>query len=1032
MKYYLFFLILISTFFVLPVLAQNRIVQGVVKNDSGAIAGATVMEKGLSQNVAIANDYGRFKITLKGKSNILIFQAIGHVEQEVNVATNKTVEVTLHKSRQELEEVVVVGYGRQKKVTVTGATSAISGAEIRQNPSASLQNSLSGKLPGFFSQQRSGQPGADAADFYIRGVSTLAGGSSTPLILVDDIEFTYDQVSRLDPNEIESITILKDASTTAVFGIKGANGVMLITTRRGSIGKPQISLRSEAGMSQPTQMPTYLNAYESAKLFNQAKINDGLSAYFSDADLELYKNHQDPYGHPDNNWKKILFKDYSFQSRNNLDVSGGTEKVKYFISLGYLWQNGMLKNFGKSNDVNSDYYYKRYNYRSNLDIKVTKTTDLRVDLYGNVGETNSPYFNTANGITGSSAVFWEYSSFLTLSPFAYPIYNPNGSYGYSNRQEGRYNVGNIIARLNYGGYIRNFENNMNLVGTLNQKLDFLTKGLSVKGTVSYASSYNYNRDLNRQTDAYPQWIYNTATGVYTPKDASVYRVRRFFLMYNAGNTIRVVNLQGMLNYDRNFGKHHAYGLILANQNSKTTYQDGSLVTNYVPTNFRGFAFRTGYDYQQKYLLEFNAGYNGSDKFSGAKRYGLFPAVSGGWNMAEENFFKKNIKFISKFKIRASYGLVGSDQLPNGMKYAYQQTYSSGTGPSYGYADNTQQYVAEGTLANTQVTWEKEKKLDIGADMELMNKHVTATVDYFNDNRYDILTTRGTVSAIFGQTLPPVNLGKVNNRGMEAEVVYRDNIGKDFTFYIRANYSLAVNKIMFQDEPQAKYPWQQATGKSVGMIQEYRCIGFYKDQNDVNKSPHFASGNRPGDLKYADLNGDGIIDGYDMEYAGYPNLPNTNAGMGLGATYKNFSFSVLFQGAFNFNVRGVAEAIQAFGSNLLPVHQQAWTPALGDNARYPLLTLIAGTNESRAYPSSFWNISGNYIRLRNAEIGYTISSSFMKKLRISSGRVYLNGNNLLSWSKIQNLYQFDPEINTGTDRSNYPPQRIFNLGLTVTF
>jgi TonB-linked SusC/RagA family outer membrane protein len=1025
MKYYLYLLIFLSL--ASPVIAQNKVIVGTVKDDNGMVAGATITEKGTTNGTA-ADDQGRFRITLRGTGNILVIQAVGHETNELNIGGNTTVIITLKRTDNNLDE-VIVAYSKQKKVTLTGAISSVSGQEIRQNPSASLQNTLTGRLPGFFSQQRSGQPGLDGASFNIRGISTLADGNSNPLIVVDDIEFTYEQFSRIDPNEVESVSILKDASTTAVYGIKGANGVVLITTRRGRISKPRITVRSEASMNQPTILPKFENAYTTAKLYNQAKINDGQAPTFSDQDLELYKNGTDPIGHPDNNWRDVLFKDFSSQTRNNLDVVGGSERVKYFLSVGYLYQNGMVKNYGKASDVNSEFYYKRYNYRSNLDIKVTNTTDLRLDLYGNVNETNQPYVISANGIND---MFWEYMSFLTLSPYAYPIYNPNGSYGYSYKQPDRYNIGNVVARLSLGGYTRRFENNMNLITTINQRLDFITKGLSAKATVSYASSYIYNRDINRQTNDYPQFVYNTTTGVYTPKDANLYRVRRLFLVYDPGNTVRTVNVQAIVNYDRTFGDHHIFGLALLNQNTDMRYDNNNIPYSYIPSNFRGYSGRIGYDYKQKYLFEINAGYNGSERFISSKRYAWFPAVSAGWNISEENFFKNNIHFIDRFKIRGSYGMVGSDRLPANRRYSYEQVYNSGGGPSFGYQDNTQPQITEGTLANAEVTWEKEKKMNIGVDLELFNRKLTATFDYFDHNRSDILTTRGTVSAIFGQGLPPVNLGRVNNHGFEIELAYKGSIGQNLTWFVKGNYSFAKNRIEFMDEPLAKYPWQQATGNSVGMIQVYRWIGFYESEDDIDKSPKPAVRPRQGDLKYADLNGDGIIDAYDMEYSGYPNLPNSNAGFSFGATWKDFSFSLLFQGSFNFNVRGVAEAIQIFASNVQPLHLKTWTPELGNAAEYPRLTLVPGINEPRAYPSSFWFIPGDYIRLRNAEIGYNLPAKWMQKLKLASSRVYVNAYNLFSWSKIQDRYQFDPEINSGNDRSNYPPQRMLNLGLTVTF
>jgi TonB-linked SusC/RagA family outer membrane protein len=1010
------------------VMAQNQVVSGTVSDAIGPIVGASIKEKGLTTNGVVTDGKGNYTLRLKGTSGTIVVSFVGSTPKEVVVGNRKTVNIQLEDDVQGLEQVVVIGYGKQKKITLTGSMSTITGADIRQNPSASLQNTLVGRLPGFFSQQRSGAPGSDGATFFIRGISSYNGGSTTPLIIVDDIEYSPEQFAAIDANEVENISILKDAATTAIYGIKGANGVVVVTTRRGKLGTPQITFRSEYSVMQPTVMPEFLDAYESAKLYNQARANDGLAPRFTESDLQKYQDGSDPYGHPNNDWKKILFKDFSSQVKGNFDISGGTEKVKYFVSAGFLYQDGMLRNYGEEQGVNSNFYYNRYNYRSNLDIKATNTMDIRIDLYGNLGVTNT---NNIGSAFGYNDIFYDYVSFASLAPFNYPVYNPDGSFGYSKWQRDEnpnYNQNNIVGRITHYGYNRKYGNNMNLVANVNQKLDFITKGLSIKGVLSYASTYDYTRSMTR--DQFPSFIYNSDNITYEPRDPNIYRVRRYFIGYNAGSTIRNLTTQAILNYDRSFNSHHVYGTALTNINTVIKYNDNA-VYNFVPNNFKGYTGRVGYDYADKYLFQFNAAYNGSDRFVSKKKYGFFPAASAGWVVSNEKFWKDNVKFVDFLKFRGSYGIVGNDRIGDGFNYYYQQNYSGGGNASFGYSDNTQTGLVEGTLGNDDVTWEKEKKTDVAMEFGLFGSKITGSIDLFHNVRSDILTSRGTVSSIFGVGLPPVNLGKVQNQGGEIEISYRDKIG-NVDFSVRANYSLAKNKILYRDEPLPAYPYQAFTGTSIGQILTYQWIGFYTSAADIASSPVPQTAPRIGDLKYADLNGDGKIDGYDMSINGDPNLPNTNYGLELRTNYKNFGLSLLFQAATNFNVRGVAEAIQAFASNLTSIHQNSWTPELGNAAQYPLLSLSPGLSSPSAYPSTFWLVSGNYLRLKNAEFSYNFPQKLTERLKVQSIRTYINGYNLITWSSLDKRYQFDPESNSGQDRIKYPPQKMINLGLSVTF
>lgn len=999
-------------------------ISGKVMDKNGlTMPGVTIRVKNTS--IAVVTDgNGNFTVNVADANAILVFTSIGFITQEIAVKAQTTLNVTLQDDTKGLDEVVVVGYGQQRKVTLTGAVSSVKGSELRENPTASLQNTLAGKLPGFFSQQRSGQPGSDGAAFLVRGISTFAG-SGSPIILVDDVEFSYDEFAKLDPNEIESVSILKDASTTAVYGIKGANGVVLVTTRRGQTGAAKINFRTETGVQAPTRVTNFLDSYNTALLRNEADANDSLPAEFSPADLEYFRTGDDPYGHPNVDWYHTLFKDYSVQWRNNIDISGGTQKTKYFVSLGSVWQNGMLNNFGDQSDLNNSFYYKRYNYRSNLDIDVNKTLSIRFDLYGNIGETNNP---NVPGPFSRNDVFFEVSGYAHLPPYGYPVYNPDGSYGFSSGRI-RDNINNVVGRLTLDGYQRDYENNMNMTFNAVQKLDVITKGLSIKANISYGSHQISHRDETR--DSFPSFIYNSSTGTYTPRDNSIFRVQKYRLTYDPGDITRDLTTQLMLNYDRNFGDHHFYGLALVNQQTDVdpnTNRD----FNYIPENFRGFTGRVGYDYKRKYLLEFDGGLNGTDRFQSGHQYGFFPAVSAGWNIAEEKYIKDNFRFLDQLKIRASYGTVGSDDIGSANQYIYQQIYTRNGTTSFGTTHTAYSGIIEGQLGNNDVTWERERKADVGLDFTLWNGKLGGTIDYFDNYRYDILTPRKGVSSIFGQTLPVMNVGQVSNKGYEIELTHRNSINKDLSYNIKANVSYAHNKILFEDEAQPAFPWLAQTGHSIGSIAVYTSEGFYKDAADVAasaKPPGVVV--HPGDLKYKDLNGDGIIDSYDESYVGYPNLPNTNYGLSLGVNWKGFSVSAMLQGAANFNVRAQAEAIDAFLANLQPIHEQRWTPQTAATAQYPRLsTAITGLNSSRDYPSTFWLISGNYLRLKTAEISYSLPKNWMKRIHIQSTRVYINGYDLITWSAIGDRYQLDPEVSSGGDHAPYPPQKIYNIGLMV--
>jgi TonB-linked SusC/RagA family outer membrane protein len=1036
MKKIIYLCCIYLTIFSISAYAQKRQITGMITDKTGILPGVTIVEKSNPSNATMTKPDGRFSLNVAG--NVLVIRMIGYVTKEINIVNKTNISVTLEEDNTTLEDIVVVGYGTQKKKNVTGAVSSIGGDEIRQSPSPSLQNTLAGRVTGFSSQQRSGQPGVDGAKFNIRGVSSYVGDNN-PLILVDDIEFTYDQFSQLSANEVESVSILKDASTTAIYGIKGANGVILVTTIRGKAGRPQISTQFEYGLSQLTRTPNSLGSYEAASLINEAQVNTNnlnpnpsFVRTFSDEDLELYRTGADPYGHPNNNWADILLKQFAPQVRANFNVNGGTEKARYFVSLGYLDQGGQLKDF--SEDLNSKYYYKRYNYRSNIDLKVTKTLDVKFDLFGNVDERNS------NNATANNTIFSDIGRLGETAPFNYPVYNPDGSLGYSawQRNSSGRNNNNIVGRLMYNGYNRTFNNNINLSASANQKLDFITSGLSLKGVLAYRNLYGYARSLTRPASGtgFISYVYNPANDSYTfGQRDNIFRISTPSLTYSAGSTISNLTMQAMLNYSRKFGDHNVSGLVLYN-NSDKRYQNSSNggKYNFIPEVFNGGTARFGYDYKSKYLIEVSGAYNGTNRFAQDKRYGFFPAASVGWNIAEESFIKEKLTFIDQFKLRGSYGLVGSDN-SEGV-YAYLQTWATGSGSGlFGLATNNPYgIVTEGALPNNEVTWEKDKKLDIGLDMAFLKNKLSVTLGYFNNNRYDIITNRGTISAVFGQGLPLVNIGRTNNRGFEAEISFRDQISQDWNYSIQGTYSLAKNKITFRDEAVTLYSYQRETGQAIGSVLKYKWTGeFYSAEDIANPAvPKPTNGGRPGDLKYQDLNGDGVINDSDKSYYGYTNLPNTIVGVTLGVGYKNFRLTALFQGALNFVASAQGAVIHHNASNQLPIHQQHWTPELGNKAKYPQLYTTALSQSPRDFYSDFWAIPGDYVRLKTAELSYSAGPKLLSKLKVKGLRLYTNGYNLLTFTKLDKLYNVDPEILESSGDMPYPPTRIINMGVNITF
>ncbi|HVW60507.1 MAG TPA: TonB-dependent receptor [Puia sp.] len=904
-----------------------------------------------------------------------------------------------------LEGVVVLGFGQtQKKIAQTGAVVSIGTKEIKQSPVSNIANALTGRLPGLVSIQRSGEPGADDPQLYIRGISTT--NSTAPLITIDGVQKESSAISMLDPNEVESVTILKDASATALYGVKGANGVIIIKTRRGKEGKPAASASLQTSVQKATSLPQYLDSYHFAVLANEAYKNDnpnGTLPPYTDADIEAYRTGSDPYGHPNVDWLNAMLQP-ARMTRADFNISGGSPMVKYFANIGYTDQQGLYK-AEKNPQYDPSLNYKRYNFRSNIDIDFDKDFSLGLSLFGSIE--NKRASNT------STTDLFDY--LMKEPPNAFPIKYPTGFYGGTNRS-------NPFQLLNGTGYTQSFNSSLSGMLTLTRKLDFITKGLFLKGNYSFDGYFtnNFTRTMSSRTAMYKGSgpFTDTASYVYAGVDQPLSAPSSSF------GQNRDIWIDASLNYEQVFGDHTVTGLLLANRTQQ-------VIGGQIPFVSQGLVSRLTYSFRNKYFAELNAGYNGTDNFAKGKRYGLFPAVSAGWVLSKENFLKDD-PVIDFLKLRASYGITGNDQL-NGRRWLFVSDYQSGTGYPYGDPLTSVGGVAEGPAANPDITWEKAHKLNIGAEIKILKELFGVTIDVFRERRSDILITRGSVPSIIGvptANLPPANMGVVVNKGFEVEITHRQRIG-NVTYFVKANGSYARNKILFMDEVDWPYDYLRRTGRPIGQLYGYTALGFFKDQDDIDKSPAQFGKLIPGDLKYKDLNHDNVIDANDQGPIGRTYIPEILFGVSGGVNWKNVDASFLFQGATNYNVIFDHEGAWEFynGAKVMVQHLGRWTPATANTATYPVLHY--GQNANNHLTGSFWMKDASYIRLKNVEVGYTFRNlQLSKSTHLSTLRIFVSGENLVTWDRM-GKQSFDPEAPAGKG-FYYPQLKVYNVGISTDF
>ena len=1004
---------------------QNTVkVTGTVKDTNGEpIIGANVMVVGSATGVITDID-GNFTLNVPVGSK-LQFSFIGYKEQVVPVKKGISLNIVLEEDAQMLGEVEVVAYGVQKKVSVTGAISSMRGDDLLKTPAGSISNILSGQVTGISSVQYSGEPGADAADIYVRGIATT--NNATPLIQVDGVERDFSQI---DPNEIESVTILKDASATAVFGVRGANGVILITTKRGAEGKAKISFTTSAGVNVRTKELEFANSYQYASYVNMMRTNDGNEPLYSDEQLAAFRDHTNPLLYPDINWIDYCMNKAAFQSQHNVSISGGTNNMRYFVSAGLFTQDGMFKQFNLTDDFNFD--YKRYNYRANLDFDISKTTLLSVNIGGRVESKRTPESGEDQNQLFRK-LYWAVP-FASAGIVDGKYIKTNADYVTKPGADG--------LESYYGKGFRNQTTNvLNLDLVLDQKLDFITKGLSIKLKGSYNSSYSTTKIASSSVATYTPVVDDKGAITYK-KSGSDSQTSYREGDYGKG---RDWYMELALNYNRKFGNHSVTGLFLYNQ-SKRYYPGGTY--DYIPTGYVGLVGRVTYDWKTRYLAEFNVGYNGSENFNPENRYGFFPAGSIGWIVSEEPFFAPIKKVVNYFKVRATLGMVGNDNyagqrflyLPGSYGYG-QNNDHNGPGGFFGQnIGNAKPGAWEATQSNPYAKWETAVKQNYGLDFNILNDHLSVSADYFIEKRRDILRTPDYLPGILGMTLPAINVNKVENKGFEIQAKWNDRIGTDFRYWANFNISFARNKIVFMNEVEQNEPWMYQTGRRINSRSMYKFWGFYDETADLRYQEEFGipiSDHgitlQPGDAVYVDLNKDGKLDGnYATRDIGFTDLPEYTAGLNLGFSWKNFDFSMQWTGAWNVD-RMLSEFRQPLGDTqnkglLLYQYENTWRSSEDSyTAKFPRIT---ATNRKNNFEkgSDLYLINASYLRLKNIEIGYNFDFPFMRKLKLNSCRMYVNGYNLLTFTAFD---WGDPESRQ-SDRPNYPLTRVFNIGLKLGF
>lgn len=1007
-------IVILSLIFLCPsqLKAQNqREIKGTVLDNltRTSLPGVSVMVKGTNKGVSTGLN-GEFVISVK-EGDVLIVSFISYEKQEVVVGSQNTLNILLKESSSEMEEVVVVGYGTQRKATLTGSVASISNKELKKSPTTNLSNSLAGLLPGVITSNRSGEPGRDNSTILIRGRSTT--GNTSPLVVVDGVQGVSGW-ERINPNDIESISVLKDASA-AIYGAQAANGVILITTKRGVTGKPTVNYSFNQGLSQPTRIPKMASSAVFGEFVNELLAKDKQPPRWTEAELQKFRDGSDPINYPSVNWYEEILEKNTLQSQHNLAVRGGNDNAKYSVSGSYSNQNGIFKK-GSTN-------FKAYSIRSNIDANINKYIKVGLDVNAGIDDGNYPTTSTTTTFGRMLVVPWI------------PVYWSNGlpSAGIERGDNP------AVMVTDASGYNSDVMQRFQTKASFDIKLPFV-EGLGVDGYFVYTNNQGVNKFFQKPWTVYD---YNKITNTYIPIGGGGILQPQLRQSYNRDRS-SLMNFR--IKYEKSFNNHRLNTFIAAEQeegyfNSFSAFRRnflsdqvdqlfaGSLAgqeaTGTASEGGRQNLFgRFGYGFKDKYLIDFNFRYDGSANFPEGNRFGFFPGVSAAWRISQEKFIKDRFSFIDDLKIRASSGKIGNDRVP---AFQYIQSYTLGNqGFNFGQTPTQSLGTTMGVTPNPNITWEVLKTSNIAMDGLFWNGLLGFTVDFFKQKRSNILATRDlAVPAYTGLVLPSENIGIVENKGVEVDLSHRRTLKRGFSYRIGGNIAYVKSNVIYMADAANVPEWQKVQGKILGATNYYKAIGIIRTQAELDAIPK-VQGTKIGDLKYEDINGDGVITSSDMIRMDRTNTPEITFGMNMSLDYKNFSLFANFAGqsrAWQYYHENGRLAVNTREELLL----NRYRPGSMDS-KYPNLPLLDTRTDVSGLPSSFWLRDATFVRLKTLELGYSLPSSALSRLKISDMRIYLNGNNLLTFDKLK---IYDPE---GSDeRGNfYPQSKIYNLGLSLTF
>ena len=1021
----------ISCMFLLPaaLYAQNTFtISGTVMDVNGKeIPAVSIGLKGVTGRGTSTDNDGHFRMENVPAGAVLVFSHINYSNYELPVPGPKDkIKVVLEQKISSNDEVVVVGRGAQRKITTTGAVTIVDPKDL-QLPATSVSNMLGGRVPGIISVTRSGEPGSDFSEFWVRGISTF-GASSAALVLIDGVE---GNLNNIDPSDIESFAILKDASATAVFGVRGANGVVTITTKRGKAGTLKVNFRANTTLTRSARMPEYVDSYNYALLANEARKARGQSQIYSDVELELFKTGLDPDLYPNVNWRDVILKDQARYDQYNLNVSGGGTNARYYMSLGYLNKEGIFKQDHSVHKYDVNTNYKKFNFRANTDVDLTRTTKLSLLMDDAIVKQGAPAYNTDNS--------YLWAAQANIVPVAVPI-------KYSNGQLAAYGAGGTDLTpyylLNYTGFRKTDANTINAKLNIDQDLRFITAGLSARGLFSWTySGTNTATHAKIGADAYRQ--------IGRANDGSLVTIRSITAnvpTYNqAAGVTRSMYMEAQLNYSRRFNNvHNVSGLVHYYRQEDITSNVAAYEIPYmsiIPLRTQTVSARATYSYKDIYLLEGNLGYSGSENFKPGEQYGLFPAVSAGWVPTQYDWVRNHLAFLDYFKIRGSVGKVGNSKIVNNnnllVRFPYQTILSSG-------ANSWGQTLTESKVGTDNLKWQTSLKYDLGLEMKLFHNAVDLIVDLFKTDARDIYQQRVTIPEEVGAAQSPyLNTGSMRSWGADGTLGITRQIKKDLIVTVRSNFTFSRNKVTHWEQTGINYPYQSYTGVPYGVQRGLIALGLFEDVADIASSPRqtFMNNYLPGDIKYKDVNGDGLINTDDVVPLNYSNVPRVVMGFASVVNYKKWSMNVLFtrQSKVSYFLGGTGYypfSGQSTGNVLTIVADPAnrWIPSSmadkgipeNSNARFPRLTYGDNPNNNRS--STFWLADASFWRLQNAEINYRWESGLLRKCGINAATFSLLGANLAVWD---NVKLWDPE-QASSNGAAYPLQRTYTLQLYLNF